>query len=130
MPGREETAASPGDVDGPLTDIAVIAAQPQLRRSRWLQAVVCADPSKEFVVREITRARPQASGGDVLIRVVPARTRARTRRVEVWAVAQHAVVPVAAWENLPAGVASSVSSSYGNCARSITRGDETYASCA
>jgi hypothetical protein len=97
------TASSPGEGDGPLTDIAVIAAQPLLRRSRWLQAVVCGEPSEEFIVREITGTRPQASGGDVLIRVMPAGTRPRVPRVEVWAVAQHAVVPVAAWENLPAG---------------------------
>lgn len=103
MTGREGTAASPGEGDGPLADIAAVAAQPLLRRTRWLLAVVCAGPSEEFIVREITGARPQTSGGDVLIRLMPAGTTAGARRVEVWAVARHAVVPVAAWENLPAG---------------------------
>jgi len=87
---------------GSLTDIKVIAAEPLRGEGRWLLVAVCACPDGDFIVSAMRTQAPAGFGGDVLIRLRRGST-PELARVEVWAVARGAVVPVAAWDDLAAG---------------------------
>jgi hypothetical protein len=71
-----------------------------VRRARWLLVAVCACPDGDFIVSAMRTQAPAGFGGDVLIHLRRGST-PELARVEVWAVARGAIVPVAAWDDLP-----------------------------
>lgn len=101
-PGR-----APGDDDAAEEDVDVLylAGQRPPAEGAWLRVTAAeARSGGEFTALFLSRARPCANGGDVLLHVAPGTGRPGDAlpaiRMRVMAVAAGSVIPVAAWDHL------------------------------
>jgi len=106
-PGTARMEIPTDDVADEDVDVRTLAGQRLPAEGVWLW-VTAADgtPGGEFTALFLPRNRPQASGGDVLLRLSPGTQDAGeqrpvpTARVLEWAVVAGSLVPVAAWDRL------------------------------
>lgn len=103
--GREIPA---GDAADEEVDVLYLAGQRPPEEGAWLWVTTAdARHGGEFTALFLPRTRPQASGGDVLLRIAPGRGEGDAEqwpvlsvRVRVWAVAAGSLILVAGWDRL------------------------------
>jgi hypothetical protein len=106
-PGTARMEIPADDVADEDVDVLTLAGQRLPAEGAWLWVTAAnGTPGGEITALFLPRNRPQASGGDVLIRLTPGtddadeRWPVPTARVQVWAVVAGSLVPVAAWDRL------------------------------